>query len=106
MKSTFVALLSHVTSNKDNNFHINCPNGGESWCKFNSDGANNTSTYKPGPGLTRDIIYKIRPIYEDLTKESELEKCLKRKRIIQRHDLESNTEGNFCFITILTIWCL
>ena len=80
MKSNFLASLFHVASSKDNNFHIHCPTGEESWSKFNSDGANYTSTYKPVPGLPRDIIYKIRPIYEDLSKESELEKCLHGER--------------------------
>ena len=36
-------------------------------------------TYKPGPGLPNDAIYKIRPIYLELSKESELAKCLHGK---------------------------
>ena len=31
------------------------------------------------PGLSNDIIYKIRPIFLDLSKNSELEKCLHGK---------------------------
>ena len=37
------------------------------------------NTYKPGPGLPNDVIYKIRLIYFELSKESELVKCLHGK---------------------------
>lgn len=39
-------------------------------------GSNNTSTYKVGHGLSIDILHKIRPICEELSKDSELEKRL------------------------------
>ena len=77
MKSSFLASLFHVASDKDNSYH--CPHwpiGWHSWCKYNSDRTNNTQTYKPGLGLPRDIIYKIRPIFLELNKDSELGKCL------------------------------
>ena len=80
MKSSFLASLFHVASNKDNSYHYpHCPIGPNSWCKYNADRANNTQTYKSGPSLPRDIIYKIRPIFLELSKDSELEKCLHGK---------------------------
>ena len=64
MKSSFLASLFHVASNKDNSYHYpHCPIGPNSWCKYNADRTNNTQTYKPSPGLPREIIYKIRPIF-------------------------------------------
>ena len=71
MKSSFLASLFHVASNKDNSYHYpHCPIGQNIWCKYNADRANNTQTYEPGPGLLRDIIYKIRPIFSELSKDS------------------------------------
>ena len=69
MKSSFLASLVHVASNKDNsNYYPHCPIGPNSWCKYNADRASNTQTYKPGPDLPRDIIYKIRCIFLELAK--------------------------------------
>ena len=80
MKSSALATLFHVASSKVNNWHYpHCPTGASSWCKFNSDKVNSTNTYKPGPGLPLDIVYKIKPVFEDLTKEDELRKCLHGK---------------------------
>ena len=43
IKSSFLALLFHVASNKDNSYHYpHCPIGPNSWCKYNANGANNT----------------------------------------------------------------
>ena len=81
MKSSLLTFLFHVASNNDNNFHSgHCPTGPGSWCKFNSDKGNKKkNTYKPGQGLPNDVIYKIRLIYFELSKESELVKCLHGK---------------------------
>ncbi|XP_065650235.1 uncharacterized protein LOC136078392 [Hydra vulgaris] len=46
---------------------------------FFTDKANSTNTYKPGPGLPLEVVYKIRPVFEELTKEDELKKCLHGK---------------------------
>ena len=76
----FKSSLFHVTSNKDKSFHFtHCPTSPDSWCKFNADKANKTNTYKPGPGLSNGIIYKIRPTYLELSKEIELVKCFHGK---------------------------
>ena len=79
MYSATLASLFHVAPSKDNNLHIHCPTGSSSWCRFNADKANNTKLYKPRPGLPMDVILKIRPIYQDLSKKSELTKCLHGK---------------------------
>ena len=62
MKVSFLASLFHVASNKDNMYHYqHSPTGSDSWCKYNADRTNNTQTCKPGSGLPKDIIYKIKP---------------------------------------------
>ena len=70
-----------------------CPSGPDSWCKYNIDKLNGTQSYKPGPGLPLDIIAKIKPIYADLGKDTELEKCL--------HGKTQNTNESF---NGLSIW--
>jgi hypothetical protein len=80
MRAGVLASLFHVASSKNNNLHFpHCPTGADSWCKYNADKINKTTTYKPGPGLPMDVIMKVRPIFEDLSKDSELQKCLHGK---------------------------
>ena len=58
MKSSFLVSLFHVASIKDNMYHYPyCyPTDSDSWCKCNADRANNTWTYKPGPGLPKKTL--------------------------------------------------
>ena len=80
MKSAVLATLFHVASSKQNNWHYpHCPTGDDSWCKYNMDRAKHTATYTPGPGLPLEIVLKIKPVFEDLSKEEELQKCLHGK---------------------------
>ena len=80
MNSSFLASLLHVAANKDKIYHHSyCPIGPDSWCKYNTDRANNNQTCKPEPGLPKDIIYKTTPIFFKLSKDTELEKCLHSK---------------------------
>ena len=71
MKAGVLASLFHVASSKTNLHFPHCPTGPDSWCKYNADKANNTNTYKPGPGLSLEIVYKIRPIYQELSQLSQ-----------------------------------
>ncbi|XP_065675570.1 uncharacterized protein LOC136091785 [Hydra vulgaris] len=80
MKAGVLASLFHVASSKNNSLHFpHCPTGSDSWCKYNADKINKTTTYKPGPGLPMDVIMKVRYIFEELSKDSELQKCLHGK---------------------------
>ena len=79
MTKAVLATLFHVASSGKNNYHAQCPTGEFSWCRFNSDQANNTSTYKPGPGLPQEIIAKLKPMYNDLSSKELLTKCLHGK---------------------------
>ena len=77
MQSATKAPLFHVASNKDNNLHYpHCPIGPHSWCKYNQDHVNETTNYKPGSGLPISIVLKLRPIFEELSNEYLLKKCL------------------------------
>ena len=75
MKSATAVSLFHIASSSTNDYHIHCPSGSDSWCLFTADKLNNTSTYKPGPGLLLDIIKVIKSIYQEMSSESLLKNC-------------------------------
>ena len=79
MKSAIHAGLFHVASSKNNNRHDHCPEGADSWCLHNRDKANGVSNYKPGIGLPLHVVAKVKPIYQDLSSDALLEKCLHGK---------------------------
>ena len=88
MQRAIRATLFHVASSKDNNLHYpHCPEGSDSWCTNNKDRADGTNTHKPGPGLPLDIVFKLRPIYAELSDEKLLSKCL--------HGLTQNHNESF-----------
>ena len=93
MQSAVRATLFHVASSKQNNWHNpHCPEGSDSWCKHNQDKANNTNTYKPGPGLPLSVVMKVKPVFEELSTDKLLGKCL--------HGLTQNQNESFN----ATIW--
>ena len=79
MKKAIHASLFHVASSEDNAWHDHCPDSKDSWCAFKADKANGTSTYKPGRGLPLSVIKHVKQIYNDLSDEKLLEKCLHGK---------------------------
>lgn len=79
MKSAIYASLFHCVSSKKRNLHNHCPDGPESWCRYKQDKANNTKLYKPGPGIPDNIIALIKPIYNRLSNDELLNKCLDGK---------------------------
>ena len=62
MKLGLLTFFLHVASSK--------VTGLDRWCKFNEDKVNKMNTLKPGPGLSNEVIYKFKPIYLELSKES------------------------------------
>ena len=75
MKKAVAAVLCHVSAPADIPFyHDNCPEGGDSWCRYQADKVNGTSTYLPG--LREDVFKHIKPIYEELSNDNLLSKCL------------------------------
>ena len=65
------ASMFHVAG-----YHDACPQGQESWCQYQLDRVNNTSLYKDKKVLPLDVRQAILPIYLDLCKRENLEKCL------------------------------
>ena len=79
MKNSIHVSLFHCASSERRNLHTHCPDGPDSWCRYKQDKANNTSKYKPGPGLPDNIIKLVKPIYARLSSEDLLKKRLDGK---------------------------
>ena len=87
MKKAIHAAFFHCASSKDNNYHVHCPDGPQSWCKFKKDKANSTNEYKAGPGLPKDVLKVVKPVFERLSEDSLLDKCLDGKTQNQNESL-------------------
>ena len=87
MKKGIYASLFHCSSSKKRNLHDHCPDGPESWCRYKKDVANKTKLYKPGPGLPDHIIAELKPIYERLSNDELLKRCLDGKTQNQNESL-------------------
>jgi hypothetical protein len=79
--------MYHCAASKRRNIHNLCPDGPDSWCRFKQDRANNTSKYKPGAGLPDNILKLVKPIYERLSNDELLKKCLDGKTQNQNESL-------------------
>ena len=61
MKKAILASLFHCASSADRNLHLQyCLEETDSWCGFTRDRANKTNFFKPGPGLSLDIIVELK----------------------------------------------
>lgn len=75
MKKAVLASFFHCASSAARPLHTYCPVGPDSWCGYQRDKA----TYKHGAGLPLGIIAKVKPIYQRLTEDGLLQKCLHGK---------------------------
>ena len=88
MKAAIYATIFHCASSKKRNLHTWSPDGPDTWCRFKpQDKANITDLYKCGPGLPDNIIAQIRPIYDRLSSDDLLVKCLNGKTQNQNESL-------------------
>ena len=86
MKAIYAALM-HVAPNKENNYHLaQCPPGGDSWCSYQKDVANKTTTGVCGDGLPSKMIKHAKPIFEVLANDELLSRL---------HGLTKNQNESF-----------
>ncbi|GFX74941.1 uncharacterized protein LOC101238613 [Trichonephila clavipes] len=78
MMSSVIAAFSQCVSRKNNLLHELCPEGSESWCRYQRAEASE-SPLKEKLGLPRKIINQIKPSYMKLCNKTLLEKCLHGK---------------------------
>ena len=79
MKQNVLATLFHCASTDKRSLHTYCPKGESSWCRYQKDCANKTSTYKHGKGLPLEVIAELKPVYARLSDDDLLRKCLNGK---------------------------
>ena len=77
MRRAVGAVLYHCSDVQiDEQRHQFCPAGEGSWCKWQSDKATNKCQYKKKVNLPLSIKDKLFPIFQDLSSEQLLIKCL------------------------------
>jgi len=75
MKKAIHASFLHCASSEGRDLHTHCPTGPSSWCGYKRD----RNSFKHGPGLPDAVIAKVKPVYQRLSEDSLLEKCLHGK---------------------------
>lgn len=76
MKKAIWATFFHYSSTDKNPQHDNCPTGADSWCKYQKAKATSgLEKFKHEP-LPEDVLAAIKPIYEDLSKDELLQRCV------------------------------
>ena len=77
MKKAIGAILWHCTNFSNETFrHRMCPDDDNSWCKWQLDKKNGTSKYKSRISIPVEIHNTIRPIFDALSSDELLDKCL------------------------------
>lgn len=77
MKKAIIATLHHLCSTNEKPRHENCPAGADSWCKWRvAEAAGTAKDFDHPPPLHPDVEKHLLPIYEDLSKEDLLNRCL------------------------------
>lgn len=78
MYNAIWATYDHYSSTDNKPCHSKCPTGAESWCAWQRASANGELAsykhdYRP---LSPDFLAAIKPVYEDLSKDTLLERCV------------------------------
>jgi hypothetical protein len=82
MRKACLSGLKHITSTNTNPDHEYCPTGRDSWCFYNRAIATNTTppdhnTMLVHMSLDKSGLERVTHLYEDLTSDQLLQKCLK-----------------------------
>ena len=106
MQKAVRATFFHIASSKENNNHCAyCPEGSNSWWGMQRDQANGTCNFIHSPGLPHSVIEHVKPIVEQLSDKSLLEKSLHGRT--QNHESFNGTVWNRVPKTTYAIpnWC-
>lgn len=77
MRKAIWATFDHKRSTDSDPHHEGCPEGPESWCTWRrAEAAGTLDSFAHDPPLSDAVLGVIRPIYEDLTSNDLLERCL------------------------------
>ena len=75
MKDAVMAIWNHTKSTDKDPYHHLCPTGKDSWCGFQRDIANGTSSYKHNP-LPTAVANEIKATFVALSDDNLLNSCL------------------------------
>lgn len=87
MKKAVGAVLWHCTDLPPQQRHVFCPRSEDSWCKWQVDQIKSTNTFSGKIKIPVAIKQAIQPIFQDLSADSLLSKCL--------HDFTQNPNEAF-----------
>ncbi|XP_043257881.1 uncharacterized protein LOC122400460 [Colletes gigas] len=78
MKREVMATFYHLCSTNEKPQHEHCPPGEDSWCKWQKGITTgvNMKLFEHPPPLDKEVAKFVLPIYEDLSKEDLLSRCL------------------------------
>ncbi|XP_018302353.1 uncharacterized protein, partial [Mycetomoellerius zeteki] len=77
MKNAIWATLDHKMSTDENPQHDRCPKGEDSWCSWQRAKATNTlDEYQHNSPMRAEVFEAIKPIYERLTSDDLLTRCI------------------------------
>lgn len=77
MRNDIWATLYHKMSTDEEPQHERCPSGEDSWCSWQRMNAANTlGEHHHKPLLSQDVFKAIKPIYEDLSSDDLLTRCI------------------------------
>ena len=80
MKKAIDASFFHCIATKETpHFHVHCPDGIDSWCKYQKDKITKEKSYQPSAGVPNHIIKEVKPVYARLSEKALLEQCLHGK---------------------------
>jgi len=78
MKKAIWATLYHKISTDEKPQHHFCPEGPKSWCAWQLQKAivGNTNEFKHNPAMSDEVFKAIKPVYEELSRDNLLSRCL------------------------------
>ena len=76
MRSAVWAILYHSASSDEDPQHNYCPKGENSWCGWQRDVAKGVQTYKHKSRLAPAVVEVIKPVFEALSADNLLDRCL------------------------------
>ncbi|GFX35751.1 uncharacterized protein LOC101238613 [Trichonephila clavipes] len=93
MSSVIAAFFFHCVSGKNNSLHGQCPEGSESWCRYQRAKAAGSPLKEIEQGLPNKIINQIKPTYLKLCNET-----LLKNVFMVRHRTAMKVITTFCGI--------
>lgn len=81
MKNAIQATLYHKLSTDEKPQHDKCPTGEDSWCSWQKAKATNSlGDYEHKPAICNKVFEAIKPVYEELSNDDLLIRCIYAKQ--------------------------